>query len=634
MIRQNSSGKKNSCQCVGLRYIGKFLMPIVSVCCMQAWAEEFELESASGETKEVTESGTYTASQDLTFGALEVKAQNVTFDFSEDEARKVVFNGSSATALLVNKKRANVTFKRGEWSVAEGSDSLFQCSNREAYETKVFLDSCVWTNLNSVYVGRNASSCTLTLDNNSRIYSKGFRLVNGGSGHCALNVLGGSGLFLSSTDTPFRTDTNSSDGGNGTITVAGDGSILSAPNHEFRFGYHAADQFLVVSNNASLVATNLYIGKNATAERARVLVADNALVAATNIYMHSINGNMTVSNNAEVTAGTFDIGRDDISDVVGAGVLITDGSTLTAKEITIRNPGCGMTVSNATLTVDSTAADAIKVGYAGRTGGSFVLSGEDAQIVYNPSGNVDVFAADSGGAEFRIENGSTWEVAANQIASKTSNSVFRITANGNFIVDSSQKFHFGPAATTQANPASSLSNRLEVCDGGSLVIGDMRFSGHGNRLVISNGCVSSAGSIQIGYRRSGWDSSYNSRDCALVLRGERGQIDVTRGALQVLNGSVLRFEVPEDGYESDIIPLKVKSFSFDEGTKMEIDCEAFMYKGGKVTLVEVTGNDGFEKANNMIAAVNASLPQGCHLSVIGNKLMLTCSKRRFVFSIR
>lgn len=627
MIRQNSSGKKNSCQCVGLRYIGKFLMPIVSVCCMQAWAEE--LTSASGETKTVTEPGIYTASQDLTFGALEVAASPVTFDFSANPLRKVVLSDRFAVTM----RKGKVDFIGGEWN--GNGTGVFNCGYGSNYPyVDVVLSSCVWTNLPNVIVGRNAAVCSLTLDNNSRIYSKEFRLVHGGSGRCALNVLGGSGLFLSSTDTPFRTDTNSGDGGNGTITVAGDGSILSAPNSEFRFGYYAADQFLVVSNNASLVATNFYIGKNATAERARVLVADNALVAATNIYMHSINGNMTVSNNAKVTAGTFDIGRVDSSDAVGANVLITDGSTLTAKEITIRNPGCGMTVSNATLTVDSTAADAIKVGCAGRTGGSFVLSGEDAQIVYNPSGNVDVFAADSGGAEFRIENGSTWKVAANQIASKTSNSVFRITANGNFIVDSSQKFHFGPAATTQANPASSLSNRLEVCDGGSLVIGDMRFSGHGNSLVISNGCVSSAGSIQIGYRRSGWDSSYNSRDCALVLRGERGQIDVTRGALQVLNGSVLRFEVPEDGYESDIIPLKVKSFSFDEGTKMEIDCEAFMYKGGKVTLVEVTGNDGFLKANNMIAAVNASLPQGCHLSVIGNKLMLTCSKRRFVFSIR
>ena len=37
MARKNATGK-NSCQFIGLRHIGRFLMPIVSVCCMQAWA--------------------------------------------------------------------------------------------------------------------------------------------------------------------------------------------------------------------------------------------------------------------------------------------------------------------------------------------------------------------------------------------------------------------------------------------------------------------------------------------------------------------------------------------------------------------------------------------------------------------
>lgn len=578
MIRENGLGEKNSCHCVGLRYISRFLMPIVSVCCIQAWA--VELESAPGETKEVTESGTYTASQDLTFATLTVAASPVTFDFAANPSRKVVLSDGFA----VTKRRGNVAFIGGEWN--GNGTGVFNCGYGSNYPyVDVVLSSCVWTNLPNVIVGRNAAVCSLTLDNNSRIYSKEFRLVNGGSGRCALNILGGSGLFLSSTDTPFRTDTNSSDGGNGTITVAGDGSILSAPNSEFRFGYYAADQFLVVSNKASVVANQFVIGRNPSSTGSQVLVADSA--------------------------------------------------TLTAKDISIRNPGCVMTVSNATLVVDATTNVAIKVGYAGRTGGSFVLSGVDAQIDYNPSGNVDVFAADSGGAEFRIENGATWEVDATQIASKTSNSVFRVGYGGTFRARDNNRLQFGPAGDDNADPACSLSNRLEVCDGGKLEFASIRFSGAGNMLIVSNGLIT-CGSIQIGYNRPNWNniSKVTSRDCALVLRGESGQIDATDGVLQVLNGSVLRFEVPEDGYESDIIPLKVKSLSFDEGTKMEIDCEAFMYKGGKVTLVEVTGNDGFEKANNMIAAVNASLPQGCYLSVIGKKLMLTCSKRRFVFSIR
>ena len=48
MTRKNATGE-NSCQCIGLRHIGRFLMSIVSVCCMQARAAE--MESAEGATR-------------------------------------------------------------------------------------------------------------------------------------------------------------------------------------------------------------------------------------------------------------------------------------------------------------------------------------------------------------------------------------------------------------------------------------------------------------------------------------------------------------------------------------------------------------------------------------------------------
>ena len=581
MIRENALGKKNSCQCVGLRYIGKFLLPIVSVCCMQAWAEEFELVSASGATKEVTESGTYTApqDQDLTFGALQVAATPVTFDFSATPTRKVVFDGSSQNAFVVNKKNANVIFKGGEWGVAEGFDGSFYCSSESKIGTKVFLDNCVWTNLYRVYVGRSAEECALTLDNNSRVYAQQFFLMYGGRGGCVLNILGGSGLFLSSDDTPFYTD-NRNSSGLGKIIISGDGSILSAPNSDFRVGNSVPNHLLVVSNNASLVANKFIIGNNV--------------------------------------------------DATGSQVLVADDATFTAKEISIRNPGCGMTVSNATLAVDSTANDAIKVGYEGRTGGSFVLSGADAQINYAPSGNVEVFAENGGGAEFRIENGASWAVGANQIAGKTSNSVFRIGSGGMFKTNG--RLQFGPSGDDNADPAHSLSNRLEVCSGGVLEFDGLRFSGNGNALVVSNGTVS-CGQIQLGYNRPNWktDSKVTSRDCALVLSGENGRIVAEDSTAQIQNGSVVRFEVPENGYAANIVPLKVKTLSFAEGTSLEVDCKAFWQKsGGKLVLAEMSTFAG----DTALVAANETLPEGCTLTVENKSLVLRCPRRRFVFSIR
>ena len=611
-------------------------MLIVWAFCLQALATEeaFILESAPGETNTVAESGTYTASQDLTFGALQVAASPVTFDFSETPSRKVVFDGASGTAFAVKQSDAEVVFKGGEWVGSGDSVDSFYCGyTASADNSRVLLDSCTWTNLSRLYVGNYASNCRLTLNNNSRFYASDCFLMRRSSASGAeLNVLGGSGLYFLSTDTPFRTD---NDPGNsfGRVTVAGEGSILSVPNSEFRFGYKTPDHLLVVSNKAALVANTLVLGKNAAAERIRVLVADRASVTAASINMCSINGNMTVSNNAEVSARKLDIGRDDISDAIGASVLITDGSMLTAKEITIRNPGCEMTVSNATLAVDSTANDAIKVGYEGRTGGSFVLSGESAVIDYSPAGNVEVFAQNSGNAEFRIENGASWNVTGNQIAAKTSNSVFRIASDGKFEVEDG-KMQFGPAGDTNGDPATSLSNRLEVCEGGDLVIGGLRFSGHGNMLVVLNGYISSTDTIQIGYNRSGWADGLGSKDCALVMCGESGQIDAANVALQVLNGSVVKFVIPEDGYASGKVPLLLKNISFGETSKLEIDCEAFMAKGGgKVTLAKV-GKDGFEGAEKAFTAFKETLPPGYDLTWENNTLVFRCPRNRFVFSIR
>jgi hypothetical protein len=142
MIRENALGKKNSCHYVGLRYISRFLLPIVSVCCMQAWAEEFELVSASGETK-IVESGTYTASQDLTFGALEVVASPVTFDFSATPSRKVVL--TEPTAFNVATENANVYFKGGEWD-AGGVGSFYCGSASDCNNNNVFFKDGVISN--------------------------------------------------------------------------------------------------------------------------------------------------------------------------------------------------------------------------------------------------------------------------------------------------------------------------------------------------------------------------------------------------------------------------------------------------------------------------------------------------------
>lgn len=105
----------------------------------------------------------------------------------------------------------------------------------------------------------------------------------------------------------------------------------------------------------------------------------------------------------------------------GAKVLVADNALLSADGVYVRSDGGDMIVSNATLNVTSK----LNVGFSKKSGGKFVLSGENAKFNYSPDRFFDVFAAGSGHAEFHIENGSGWSVDSNaRLCIKTSNSVF------------------------------------------------------------------------------------------------------------------------------------------------------------------------------------------------------------------
>lgn len=599
MIRENALGKKNSCQCVGLRYIGKFLLLIVSVCCMQAWAEDepvFSLESASGETKTVAKSGTYTASQDLTFGALEITKSPVTFDFSATPARKVVFNGTSAYAVEVLNRGTTVTFKGGEWGAADGTAYSIRCGYGAVGNNQFYLDNCVWTNLNRVYVGRSGANCKLTLDNNSRVYAKQcFLMYQGSTPNSELAILGGSGLFLSPAaagDPSFYSD-NGEGPDNGLVTVAGDKSVLYAPNNEFIVGRSADNHLMVVSNNSSAVVGNLVVGRNATVTGSKVLVADNA--------------------------------------------------ELTVKTLSVRYPGNSVIVSNAMLQVDSTGGTAISVG----NGSAFVLSGEDARLVYPAGERVDVFATCSVNAEFRIENKAAWNLVGINLRSAviTTNSVFKVTSQGSFSVgeNGSATLEFGPGSYRDSPPDYSVSNRFEVCDGGNVSFRCLRLNGYGNQFVVSNAVVTFDSTVEkdnelrIGYSAPTWiDKGWASKDCALVLRGDSPEINATKSAFLFETNSILRIEVPENGYVNGIIPLKMRKILFNNTSRLEIDCGSFMKKGGKVTLATFVDDTGLTDASG-VAILNkarATLPEGCTLIVENKKLVLRCPRRRFVFCIR
>jgi hypothetical protein len=431
----------------------------------------------------------------------------------------------------------------------------------------------------------------LTLDNNSCIYAKQFFLMNKSQPGCELNIIGGSRMYLSDLEEyPFYSD-NGNGAASGKISISGEGTIVSAPNGVFQIGNNSANHTMVLSNKASLVVGSLYVGRASGATGSKMLVADEASLNANHVYVQSKDGSMVVSN--------------------------------------------------AVMTV----ASSLKVGYKDWCGGKFVLSGNNAELNYCPDGWFDVFAAGSGQSEFCIENDAEWHPANNpRLGVKTSNSVFRVSGGSLYIgVDTNGTFEVGAGSNRDNNPADSISNRIEVCNGGVLGFGGLRLSGNGNAFIVSNATVNlqtrrEDNVMHIGYRYYNWKEGV-STNCSLIIRGNTPKINAQDTQLSINNGSVLRFEIPADGYEKGFIPLCVKHLGCDgmSGTRIEIDCEDFAAKtGGKLILATVKDSGGLTSANTVakLEAVKQTLPPGSVLTWSDRQLVLKCPRRRFVFSIR
>ena len=176
-----------------------------------------------------------------------------------------------------------------------------------------------------------------------------------------------------------------------------------------------------------------------------------------------------------------------------------------------------------------------------------MLSGNNAELEYQPNGWFDVFVAGSGQSEFCIENGAEWHLENNpRLGVKTSNSVFRVSGGSLYIgVDTNGTFEVGAGSNRDNNPADSISNRIEVCNGGVLGFGGLRLSGNGNAFIVSNATVnlqtrSEDNVMHIGYRYFDWKEGV-STNCSLIIRGNTPKINAQDTQLSINNGSVLRF---------------------------------------------------------------------------------------------
>ena len=112
---------------------------------------------------------------------------------------------------------------------------------------------------------------------------------------------------------------------------------------------------------------------------------------------------------------------------------------------------------------------------------------------------------------------------------------------------------------------------------------------------------------------------------SLTIRGSAPRL-LSTSIVQFMNGSTLRYEIPQTGYEKDYCPLQSVKLLLESTCTMEIAADDWAREtGGKLKLAAVTRKDGLENdITNVIKAV--SLPPNCRLYIENKALYLRAPK--------
>ena len=227
--------------------------------------------------------------------------------------------------------------------------------------------------------------------------------------------------------------------------------------------------------------------------------------------------------------------------------------------------------------------------------------------------------------------------SANSFFTNTQHSVFVVKGTGTQFGDTGHNFYLGSSDGKLMSVCAD--NSVEVLDGAVFNAKRFMLMGVRNALVVSNATLNIAiknddVALRIGYKLG----DLVPDNCVLCLKGENPKINVDVGASTnacwVQNKSTVRFEIPQEGYARNHVPLSLGGkFQFESGCRLEIDCEKFARAGGgTLTLIE-TGYNMTEDTRNALLAGVRGLPEGSNIKVSNRSVKLHCP-RGLVISIR
>ena len=562
--------------------------------------------------------GTYTASDDVSFGSMTLKGAGVLLDLSSPTSGKVTLNATSGKAISFSGHGNSAEIRGGFYSL-NGAE-VATCAGWDAsrYNNLLISGGAVITNAGAINItyGHIGTNTGIRLVGRSRLHSKSgnVTLSQGKASGCNIEVTDGSEFYAASN---FRTALN--EGGfasSNRVLVTGTGSRFYAGS-VFAGGTQRYLRFRIEDNAIARIGGTFRLGYGALSSQNRLEVDSGASLSLTTLYF---GGGDSGTN----TPG----GTNTVSVTDGASMTLSGAAYIGGYLATSCSSYNELIVSNASLSCSK-----VNINFqSNATHNVFRLIGKDTVFTVSHSalpyyvfgkGSDGLFEMDDASWTYTLNN-LYFGYEAHDAAQSSPGNVMRLKNGASLhLVDGAveKDMMIGTRA------AASVSNRLEVLSGSSVEARSLLLTSADNSIVVSNGAIFCRGSLSVGY---------NVADAALItngtlaVQGETPEIAVTN-AVTIINGSMLRFELPTSGTSYAKPPITAKSLTMDGTSSLMVDAEAFAAavraaNPASRTVVDlVRTTDGVTVPADVLARANAVLPEKCYLKVVedGNVLRLT-----------
>ena len=605
----------------------------------------------------VFSNGTYTAANDVGFGAVTVYGGG-TFDFTNDPTRTItltVENDTKDAAFIgTGANGSTLTFRGGTWYCANGGSLNFGYSgsrNTSANRTILLSDGVCFTNAYVVRAFASEYYDTFRMTGQSSIFCTGrLVLANGSARGTVAEILDGSTISAYC----FATDMQPSSGGPSFAVIAGENTCVTTTATSVKaqsvMGTYLDGHTLYVTNGARFTLAGTFdlgaswqhstagdraanrnvlrIAHGATMEAAVLNVGVHHEYNSSPVYLARESGVTSCSNDIQVLSGgklacrNLFLGANQCS--YGNRLTVADDALLQMKgdagnseglHIGYYGSGNEMVLSNVTGYTESNLLPEFRIGgSAGSSNNVFRITGAGSHVRFSGTGT-DRFGFGSSN-ELIVENGAFLDTVDTRWNSMISCTGCTLRVRGNARLKVDRTLYVGAVGKGLG-----CGNRVVIEDGGAFT----NYSG-GILLALSASIAADCpypNGLELKNGRADMNALTVSTNCYAEFSGTNPVLRAAAGCSVARLGK-LRFVVPKTGYVSTpyTITSSNKGLTMEEGSALEIDLSSKPYLDEPLTLVSCA--KAMTIPASVLTAANEALGKKgqVYLDPTGKKLML------------